>query len=135
MFLPGTWAPGLAVSRAFGDGIAATVGVTHRPEIATFPLPQAPFGAAASSSASSSGSGTTDSPLQHSVLIVASDGLWEWVTNEEAVAVAAAQPSAEDAAAALVELAQKHWASRYRGAACDDITAAVVFLPAAAKSG
>lgn len=37
---------------------------------------------------------------------------------------------AEDAAHALVEAAQKHWAVRYAGRNCDDITVAVIFLPA-----
>lgn len=65
----------------------------------------------------------------HHVLIVASDGLWEWMDSEEAVSIAWQYPSAQAAAEALTEMAQREWAVRYRGRTCDDITVAVAFLP------
>lgn len=65
----------------------------------------------------------------HHVLIVASDGLWEWMDSEEAVSIAWQYPTAQAAAEALTEMAQREWAVRYRGRTCDDITVAVAFLP------
>lgn len=141
VFVPNCWSPGLALSRAFGDTLASTVGVTSKPEVTVLPLPQAatPEGelalagvsnAAAASCCSSCSDGGPPAPpaTERHVLIVASDGLWEWVSNTTAVAIAAAAATAEDAAHALVEAAQKQWAVRYRGRNCDDVTVVVAFL-------
>jgi RNA polymerase II C-terminal domain phosphatase-like 3/4 len=62
------------------------------------------------------------------MLIVASDGLWEFVSNSEAVAIAARCRTARAAAEALAAEAQARWAGRFDGAHCDDVTVAVAFL-------
>jgi hypothetical protein len=115
------------------------VGVTSKPEVTVLPLPSppaappaptgisnAPAGAA---SFCSSGDGPAGPPSrERHVLIVASDGLWEWVSNAQAVGIASSAATAEDAAHALVEAAHKQWAVRYRGRNCDDVTVVVAFL-------
>lgn len=72
--------------------------------------------------------GSARAPPPSQLLIVASDGLWEWVSSQKAVQIAAAAGSAEDAAHALVETAQKEWAQKYLGRNCDDITVAVCYI-------
>lgn len=56
--------PGLAMSRSIGDEVSQTVGVTSIPEIVVHPI--------------------SDRDL---FAIFASDGIWEFITNEEAVAI------------------------------------------------
>ncbi|KAL4431219.1 hypothetical protein ABPG75_006475 [Micractinium tetrahymenae] len=63
------------------------------------------------------------------VLVLACDGLWDMLTNEEAVGIALSCVSAEAAAHALVHAARRRWAAAYCGLEMDDITAAVAFLP------
>lgn len=140
VFVPNAWSPGLALSRAFGDTLASTVGVTSKPEVTVLPLPSpaaaqpgptgisnAPAGAASYCSSGACGPAGPMARERH-VLIVASDGLWEWVSNAQAVGIASSAATAEDAAHALVEAAHKQWAVRYRGRNCDDVTVVVAFL-------
>ena len=54
--------PGLAMSRSFGDKVAAFAGVTAVPEVEKVEL-----------------------SAEDKFLIVASDGVWEYITDEEAV--------------------------------------------------
>lgn len=96
IFLPGQWAPGLAVARAFGDFMASCIGVVPTPEFAVFPLTHPPsmvtygesssggFGGSSRNGAFGSGGrsgggigsgGRTPPPT--TVLVVASDGLFE----------------------------------------------------------
>lgn len=139
VFVPNAWSPGLALSRAFGDTLASTVGVTSKPEVTVLPLPSpatpppAPAGisnapAGTASYCSAAGAPAGPAARERHVLIVASDGLWEWVSNAQAVGIASLAPTAEDAAHALVEAAHKQWAVRYRGRNCDDVTVVVAFL-------
>lgn len=187
VFLPNSWIPGLALSRAFGDFLVSDIGVVPLPDVTTLQFSRAAAIATSTTSVlagggssadaktaakasgrngsnsssemnikgidgngkansivavasepgagvSSLGTGSWDDPVlpggDRHVLIVASDGLWEWVPNAAAVRIAASFEHAEDAAHALVEAAQKHWAVRYAGRNCDDITVAVAFLPA-----
>ena len=57
-------APGLAMSRSFGDKMAEDVGVTAEPEIFTTKLGK-----------------------ESRFLLVASDGVWEYLTNEEVLSL------------------------------------------------
>jgi hypothetical protein len=59
--------PGLAMSRSLGDTVAHSVGVVSAPELTTVQLGP-----------------------EHRMLVVASDGLWEFMSNEEVRAAAAA---------------------------------------------
>jgi serine/threonine protein phosphatase PrpC len=52
--------PGLAMSRSFGDRVAHSVGVSHEAEVEEFTL-----------------------SLQDKFVVIASDGVWEFLTNED----------------------------------------------------
>lgn len=115
MFLPVGVSPGLSVARAFGDTMLSQVGVVPTPDLTVFPLSGAPAPAA-------------PSKPRH-VLVVASDGLWEFVGSQAAVDMAAGASSPEDAARLLAHTARQKWEAEFGGQHCDDITVAVAFLP------
>ena len=95
--------PGLAMTRSFGDLVAASVGVVARPE-------------------------TKDHTFsaEDKMLLMGSDGIWEFITSQEAVNIAAQAKSAEQACRLLVEEAERRW--RAEEEVVDDITALVVFF-------
>lgn len=119
IFLRNAWTPGLALSRAFGDRIARNIGVVPLPEVTSIFLPDH-LGHSESFKSQKEG--------HRHVLIVASDGLWEWMDAETATSIAWGAGSSLEAAEALVEAARQHWAVKYRGRTCDDITVLVAFL-------
>jgi len=100
VFLAGTDVPGLAMSRAIGDTQARSVGVLAEPTITT---------------------GLDFVP--GSVLVVASDGVWEKMPSGS-VAAMAVHMDAEAAANDLTQAARSCWAAE--GSDIDDITAVVV---------
>lgn len=107
VWLPHQDVPGLAMTRSFGDLIAASVGVVARPEISDFQL--------------------TDNDQ---FMVIGSDGIWEFMSNEEVVALVGrvAGPNgerAEDAARALVDEATRRW--RQEEEVVDDCSAIVVW--------
>lgn len=57
-------APGLAMSRSMGDKVGAQAGVTADPEILNFPITN-----------------------QDQFIIVASDGVWEYLSNEDVMSM------------------------------------------------
>ena len=54
--------PGLAMTKSFGDRVAATVGVMSEPEIKEF-----------------------DFDENHKYMIIESDGIWEFISSQECV--------------------------------------------------
>lgn len=96
------WIPGLAMSRALGDALAHRVGVSAVPDVSTHEL------------------GPTDR-----FLILASDGVWEFITNEEAVMIVAGCNSPDEAAEKLVSEAHARWVHEEDGTV-DDITVVIV---------
>eukprot|EP00049_Salpingoeca_infusionum_P014073 m.262221 g.262221 ORF g.262221 m.262221 type:complete len:114 (+) comp15588_c0_seq1:31-372(+) len=60
-------------------------------------------------------------------LILGSDGVWDHMTNEEAVALTAKYDTPQAASHAIVKEARKRWMQR-GGGYIDDVTAVVVFL-------
>ncbi|KAK1928877.1 putative protein phosphatase 2C 12 [Phytophthora citrophthora] len=111
--------PGLAMSRSFGDAVAKTVGVTAEPDVTiveklNFSGPDKKNG---------------ERPLAFAVL--ASDGIWEFMTTDECIDFVAAciiesGMSPQEACTALVEEACDRWDAEED--VVDDITAAVVFF-------
>lgn len=96
---------GVAVSRSLGDHVLKKVGVIAEPVVAQRDLDE-----------------------RDSVLILASDGLWEFVTSQEAVALAQSfRPNADTAGRALCKLAGRRW-RRESGDYRDDISVICVFL-------
>ena len=98
--------PGLAMTRSFGDSMACRVGVNAVPEIKEFVL-------------------TTEDK----VMVLASDGVWEFLQNQEVANIVYPfflQKNAEGAAEALVRAAFKRW--KREESVIDDITCIIVFL-------
>jgi serine/threonine protein phosphatase PrpC len=95
--------PGLAMSRAFGDTPCRRIGVTVEPELYVHRLTQ-----------------------QDQLLVVASDGVWEYLSNEQVVEIAGRASSAESAARRVVEAAEAAWRAVDGGHYVDDITAVVL---------
>jgi len=101
-------APGLAMTRSLGDLVAKTVGVTHEPEIKVF---------------------SNMLPSIDKVLVIASDGLWDRIPNDEVTRMIIPffeKRDAEGAATRLMNEAADRW-SRDQGM-IDDITIIVAFL-------
>jgi len=96
---------GLGMSRSLGDKIAKDYGVIGTPVIEEGILE----------------AGCTKA------IIVGSDGLWEFVSNEKAASIALQERSADAAAGALREHATQCWLTE-EGLAVDDITVLVMFL-------
>ena len=81
--------PGLAMSRSMGDGLAHSVGVSADPETWEFTL-----------------------GLNDKFLVIASDGVWEFLSNEDVANIVYPyfeQNAPEAAANALVKAAFKKW--------------------------
>lgn len=78
--------PGLAMSRSLGDTVAHSVGVSSTPEITI----------------------KTITP-QHKFLVMGSDGLWEFISNQETLKVCAKFVKPEDACDCLVKEAYQRW--------------------------
>jgi serine/threonine protein phosphatase PrpC len=90
------------MSRAFGDLPCKRLGVTSTPELRQHQLDPA-----------------------DEVLVVASDGVWEYMTNEEVIALVGKAKDAEEAARELVSTAEERWRKKMYNYV-DDITAVVV---------
>ncbi|GFR39840.1 hypothetical protein Agub_g335 [Astrephomene gubernaculifera] len=102
VWLQYAWIPGLAMSRALGDVLAHQVGVTSEPDHTVMELtPQDKF------------------------IVLASDGVWEFISSKEAVDIIAQYDSAEEACRQLVDEAYQRWLTEEEGVV-DDITAVVV---------
>jgi len=103
---------GLAMSRSIGDGECKKYGVIADPDVKHFTLEPA-----------------AEARDGDKFLIVASDGVWEFITSQEACEIVAAVPgSASRASAALVQEAAQRWKD-IEGNYRDDITAIVAYLP------
>ena len=102
VWLPGQWVPGLAMTRALGDFVAHTVGVTAEPEIRIHELQKG----------------------EEQYLVIASDGVWEFMSNDEVAGVVGPCASAEEACRMLVDAASDRWAE-YSEGGMDDITVVV----------
>lgn len=103
VWLPGLQAPGLAMTRSMGDNVASKIGVVSDPEMRQIML--------------------TD---QDQMLVLASDGLWEVLSNEEVVAILRRYEASgvDQAAEKLMEEAQRRW----DGSTVDDTTIVLVSL-------
>jgi len=103
---------GLAMSRSIGDGECKHVGVIPDPEISRIIVTPAD---------TADGDGDL-------FVIVASDGVWEFITSEEACHLVVKYKNATEACSALVLEATQRW-KRFEGSYRDDITAIIAYLP------
>lgn len=105
-FFAGTGFPGLAVSRSIGDAMAHQIGITHIPEVTTLVLPS-----------------------NHSIVLLCSDGVWEFLSPEDAISLVGSfgREQAQEAAETLAAEAWRKWVSEEQQAV-DDITVVLAFL-------
>ena len=94
------------MSRSLGDFVSHSVGVSAEPEIKKFNLQP-----------------------RHKFIVIASDGVWEFLSNEEVGQIVwpfFLQNSPEQAGNAIVRHAAKKW--RENDTVIDDITCITIFL-------
>lgn len=102
VWLQYAWIPGLAMSRALGDVLAHQVGVASEPDHSIVELDPS-----------------------HKFMILASDGVWEFISSKEAVEIVGQYDTVEEACRQLVDEAYQRWLTEEEGVV-DDITAVVV---------
>ena len=100
VWLRGSWVPGLAMSRVIGDTIAHSVGVVAEPEVSTHEL-----------------------DVKDEFLVVASDGVFEFLSNHDVAGIVGQCETAEIACKVLVQEATARW-ERDGSGVVDDITVA-----------
>lgn len=93
--------PGMAMSRALGDLVAhKEAGIIAEPTVREVKLTE-----------------------EHQMLLLCSDGVWEFIAPQEAVAIVAKKPGLQSGIDALVAEAWDRWMEAEDGACVDDITA------------
>lgn len=97
--------PGLAMSRSLGDSVAHTAGVISEPELFNYKLQD-----------------------NDKIMVIASDGLWEFMTNQEVIDMIVASGAKEPRKAVemLVSEASARWMKEE--AVIDDTTIIVAYL-------
>merc|ERR1711871_1774307 len=96
--------PSLAISRAFGDAWAKDIGVVATPDIVRHPL-------------------MDDKDGQDLFTVLASDGVWDHLSNEEVCAlVMKNKTNLSKAVDAIVKESTDRWKSAHNGEYIDDIT-------------
>jgi len=99
--------PGLAMTRSLGDIIAKKIGVISEPDIFEYEIKQ-----------------------NDKFIVIASDGIWEYLTNEEVVNIISSyyiNGDVESATEELIKNAKSKW-EELRKDTIDDITVIVIFL-------
>ncbi|KAL7144412.1 hypothetical protein ABFS83_07G010400 [Erythranthe nasuta] len=97
--------PGLALSRAFGDYYIKDFGLISEPEITQRNITS-----------------------KDQFVVLATDGVWDVVTNQEAVEIVGATRGRAESAKRLVEFAVCAWKRNGRSAVMDDISAVCLFF-------
>ncbi|KAK4286182.1 hypothetical protein QN277_002774 [Acacia crassicarpa] len=105
VWLPFDDAPGLAMARAFGDFCLKEYGVISVPEFSHRFL--------------------TD---KDQFIVIASDGVWDVLSNEEVVEIVSSAPSRSSAARILVDSAAREWKLKYPTSKMDDCAVVCLFL-------
>ncbi|KAJ9551237.1 hypothetical protein OSB04_015282 [Centaurea solstitialis] len=105
VWLPNSDSPGLAMARAFGDFCLKDFGLISVPDVFYHRV--------------------TD---RDEFVILATDGVWDVLSNKEAVEIVAAAPGRSTAARALVDCATRAWKLKYPTSKTDDCAAVCLFL-------
>lgn len=102
---PNKATPGLALSRALGDHRMKEFGLISEPEVTQRHITS-----------------------RDQFAILATDGVWDVLSNDEAVKIVSSAPSREKSAKRLVKHAARAWKYRRPGIAMDDISAICMFF-------
>ncbi|KAI3507022.1 hypothetical protein L1887_21740 [Cichorium endivia] len=105
VWLPNNDSPGLAMARAFGDFCLKDFGLISVPDIFYRRLTE-----------------------NDQFIVLASDGIWDVLTNKDVVDVVASAESRSCAARAVVEAAVRAWKYRYPTSKVDDCAVVCLFL-------
>ncbi|XP_026453877.1 probable protein phosphatase 2C 34 [Papaver somniferum] len=105
VWLPAEEKPGLAMSRALGDFCVKDFGVISVPEVTQRSITS-----------------------KDQFIILATDGVWDVISNQEAVQIVSSTPDKRKAAKRIVECAARAWKRKRRGIAADDISAICLFF-------
>ncbi|KAG8047695.1 hypothetical protein GUJ93_ZPchr0008g11380 [Zizania palustris] len=105
VWLPNSDSPGLAMARAFGDFCLKDYGLISVPEISYRRLTE-----------------------KDEFIILATDGVWDVLSNNEAVDIIASAPSRATAARALVDCAVRYWRLKFPTSKIDDCAVVCLFL-------
>lgn len=105
VWLPDVESPGLAMSRAFGDYCIKDYGLISVPEVTQRNISS-----------------------KDQFVVLATDGVWDVISNQEAVDIVSSTPDKAKSSKRLVECAVHAWKRKRRGIAIDDISAICLFL-------
>ncbi|KAL3851062.1 hypothetical protein ACJIZ3_012944 [Penstemon smallii] len=105
VWLPNSDSPGLAMARAFGDFCLKDFGLISIPDVYHHHI--------------------TD---RDEFVILATDGVWDVLSNKEAVEIVASAPGRGTAARALVDCATRAWRLKYPTSKNDDCAAVCLYL-------
>ncbi|KAF9670403.1 hypothetical protein SADUNF_Sadunf13G0064600 [Salix dunnii] len=105
VWLPNNDAPGLAMARAFGDFCLKDFGLISVPDISYRQLTE-----------------------KDEFIVLATDGIWDVLSNKEVVDIVASVSSRSSAAKALVESAVRAWRCKYPTSKIDDCAVVCLFL-------
>ncbi|PSR85449.1 Protein like [Actinidia chinensis var. chinensis] len=105
VWLPNSDSPGLAMARAFGDFCLKDFGLISVPDVYYHHLTE-----------------------RDEFIVLATDGVWDVLSNKEAVDIVAAAPGRATAARALVDCATRAWRLKYPTSKNDDCAVVCLFL-------
>ncbi|CAA3009926.1 probable phosphatase 2C 52 [Olea europaea subsp. europaea] len=105
VWLPFDDAPGLAMARAFGDFCLKEYGVISIPEFSHRILSD-----------------------KDKFIVLASDGVWDVLSNEEVVEIVSSASTRSSAARILVESAAREWKTKYPTSKMDDCAVVCLFI-------
>lgn len=105
VWLPNSDSPGLAMARAFGDFCLKDFGLISVPDIYYHRITE-----------------------RDKFVVLATDGVWDVLSNKEAVDIVASAPSRAVAARALVDCATRAWRLKYPTSKNDDCAVVCLFL-------
>ncbi|KAG6468331.1 hypothetical protein ZIOFF_073007 [Zingiber officinale] len=105
VWLPNNDSPGLAMARAFGDFCLKDYGLISVPEISYHRLTE-----------------------KDEFIVLATDGVWDVLSNKEVVDIVASAHSRSAAARAIVDCAVRAWRLKYPTSKVDDCAVVCLFL-------
>ncbi|XP_050384262.1 probable protein phosphatase 2C 33 [Argentina anserina] len=105
VWLPNNDSPGLAMARAFGDFCLKDFGLISVPDVSYRHLTE-----------------------KDEFIVLATDGIWDVLSNKEAIDIIASAPTRSSAARVLVESAIRVWRQKYPTSKVDDCAVVCLYL-------